>query len=156
VRRHGFASAPPSEHERAEGQCGEDGQQRRLPCLDTQTQCTAPPLPVQQDCQPADSHGAAIGAGRWSDQAAILVWDPMEEWPVAERKRDRDEVFVEYTKSICPVCKVVLDAQVNIRRDKVSGGEPTIHAAFGQLTRIRREPGPRNRVPTRGSGLPCR
>ena len=30
-----------------------------------------------------------------------------------------DEVFVEYTKSICPVCKVVLDAQVNIRDDKV-------------------------------------
>jgi len=29
-------------------------------------------------------------------------------------KRDRDEVFVEYTKSICPVCKVVVDAQVNI------------------------------------------
>jgi len=34
-------------------------------------------------------------------------------------KRDRDEVFVEYTKSICPVCKVVLDAQVNIRAGKV-------------------------------------
>jgi uncharacterized radical SAM superfamily Fe-S cluster-containing enzyme len=34
-------------------------------------------------------------------------------------KRDRDEVFVEYTKSICPVCKVVLDAQVNIRDNKV-------------------------------------
>ncbi|MFB9924130.1 radical SAM protein [Amycolatopsis halotolerans] len=35
------------------------------------------------------------------------------------QKRDRDEVFVEYTKSICPVCKTVLDAQVNIREDKV-------------------------------------
>lgn len=34
-------------------------------------------------------------------------------------KRDRDEVFVECTKSICPVCKVVLDAQVNIRENKV-------------------------------------
>jgi len=34
-------------------------------------------------------------------------------------KRDRDELFVEYTKSICPVCKVVLDAQVNIRGNKV-------------------------------------
>lgn len=34
-------------------------------------------------------------------------------------KRDRDEVFLEYTKSICPVCKVVVDAQVNIRDDKV-------------------------------------
>ncbi|MEO3784084.1 radical SAM protein [Actinocorallia sp. B10E7] len=32
---------------------------------------------------------------------------------------DRDEVFVEYTKSICPVCKVVVDAQVNLRGGKV-------------------------------------
>jgi hypothetical protein len=37
--------------------------------------------------------------------------------PVAER--DQDEVFVEYTKSISPVCKVVVDTQVNIRDDKV-------------------------------------
>ncbi|MGI5149338.1 radical SAM protein [Plantactinospora sp. CA-294935] len=35
------------------------------------------------------------------------------------RKRDRDEIFIEYTKSICPVCKVVVDGQVNIRDDKV-------------------------------------
>lgn len=34
-------------------------------------------------------------------------------------KQDRDEVFIEYTKSICPVCKVVVDAQVNIRDQKV-------------------------------------
>ena len=34
-------------------------------------------------------------------------------------KRDRDEVFVEYTKSICPVCKAVVDAQVNLRNGKV-------------------------------------
>jgi uncharacterized radical SAM superfamily Fe-S cluster-containing enzyme len=34
-------------------------------------------------------------------------------------KQDRDEVFVEYTKSVCPVCKVVLDAQVNIRGGQV-------------------------------------
>ncbi|GAA2007252.1 hypothetical protein GCM10009799_38520 [Nocardiopsis rhodophaea] len=38
---------------------------------------------------------------------------------VPESRRDRDEVFVEYTKSICPVCKVVVDAQVNIRDNKV-------------------------------------
>lgn len=37
----------------------------------------------------------------------------------ARVKRDRDEVFVEYTKSICPVCKKVVDAQVNIRNDRV-------------------------------------
>jgi uncharacterized radical SAM superfamily Fe-S cluster-containing enzyme len=35
------------------------------------------------------------------------------------RKVDRDEVFIEYTKSICPVCKVVVDGQVNVRDDKV-------------------------------------
>lgn len=34
-------------------------------------------------------------------------------------KRDRDEVFVEFTKSVCPVCKAVVDAQVNIRDEKV-------------------------------------
>ncbi|WP_216207062.1 radical SAM protein [Amycolatopsis aidingensis] len=38
---------------------------------------------------------------------------------MSDRKRDRGEVFVEYTKSICPVCKVVVDAQVNIRENKV-------------------------------------
>lgn len=38
---------------------------------------------------------------------------------MADAKKDRDEVFVEYTKSICPVCKVVIDAQVNIRANKV-------------------------------------
>jgi tetraether lipid synthase len=36
-----------------------------------------------------------------------------------QTKRDRDEVFVEYTKSICPLCKAVVDAQVNIRDGKV-------------------------------------
>jgi uncharacterized radical SAM superfamily Fe-S cluster-containing enzyme len=38
---------------------------------------------------------------------------------VTTAKRDLDEVFIEYTKSICPVCKVVVDAQINIRDDKV-------------------------------------
>ena len=32
---------------------------------------------------------------------------------------DRDEVFLEYTKSICPVCKAVIDAEVNVRDNKV-------------------------------------
>lgn len=38
---------------------------------------------------------------------------------VGRQKRDRDEVFVEFTKSICPVCKATVDAQVNIRDNKV-------------------------------------
>jgi uncharacterized radical SAM superfamily Fe-S cluster-containing enzyme len=32
---------------------------------------------------------------------------------------DRDEVFLEYTKSICPVCKVVVDAELNARDNKI-------------------------------------
>ena len=32
---------------------------------------------------------------------------------------DRDEVFLEVTRSVCPVCKRVLDAEVNARDDQV-------------------------------------
>ena len=32
---------------------------------------------------------------------------------------DRDEVFLELTKSICPVCKRVIDAEVNAREGKI-------------------------------------
>ena len=32
---------------------------------------------------------------------------------------DRDEVFVEYTKSICPVCKIVTDAEINVRDNRL-------------------------------------
>ncbi|MDI9883693.1 radical SAM protein [Streptomyces sp. HNM0645] len=39
--------------------------------------------------------------------------------PAPRHKSDRDEVFVEFTKSICPLCKTPVDAQVNIREDKV-------------------------------------
>jgi 7,8-dihydro-6-hydroxymethylpterin dimethyltransferase len=35
------------------------------------------------------------------------------------QKGDRDEVFLEYTKSICPVCKTVVDAEVNVKDNKV-------------------------------------
>ncbi|WP_019856311.1 radical SAM protein [Actinopolyspora mortivallis] len=45
--------------------------------------------------------------------------EPSESAEPARRKRDRDEVFVEFTRSVCPVCKVVVDAQVNIRDDRV-------------------------------------
>ncbi len=37
----------------------------------------------------------------------------------APAKVDRDEVFLEFTKSVCPVCKRVIDAQVNIRDERV-------------------------------------
>jgi hypothetical protein len=35
------------------------------------------------------------------------------------QKIDRDEVFLEYTKSICPVCKTVIDAEVNAKDNRV-------------------------------------
>jgi len=35
------------------------------------------------------------------------------------QKVDRDEVFLELTKSICPVCKAVIDAELNVRDNKV-------------------------------------
>jgi uncharacterized radical SAM superfamily Fe-S cluster-containing enzyme len=35
------------------------------------------------------------------------------------QKVDRDEVFLEYTKSICPVCKTVIDAEVNVKDSRV-------------------------------------
>jgi hypothetical protein len=34
-------------------------------------------------------------------------------------KTDRDEVFLELTKSICPLCKRVIDAEVNVRDNRV-------------------------------------
>ena len=34
-------------------------------------------------------------------------------------KVDRDEVFLEYTRSICPICKMVIDAEVNVRDNRV-------------------------------------
>lgn len=37
----------------------------------------------------------------------------------AHARVDRDEVFLEYTKSICPVCKVIVDGEVNVRDNKV-------------------------------------
>jgi uncharacterized radical SAM superfamily Fe-S cluster-containing enzyme len=40
--------------------------------------------------------------------------------PSFDRPRvDRDEVFLEYTKSVCPVCKAVVDAEVNVRDNRV-------------------------------------
>ena len=35
------------------------------------------------------------------------------------RKVDRDEVFLELTKSVCPICKAVVEAEVNIRDGRV-------------------------------------
>lgn len=37
----------------------------------------------------------------------------------ARARVDRDEVFIELTKSICPVCKSVIDAELNVRANRV-------------------------------------
>ena len=34
-------------------------------------------------------------------------------------KSDRDEVFLEYAKSICPICKRVIDGEINVRGGRV-------------------------------------
>ncbi|GIU84584.1 MAG: hypothetical protein KatS3mg008_1359 [Acidimicrobiales bacterium] len=34
-------------------------------------------------------------------------------------RRDREEIFLEYTKSVCPLCRVVIDAEVLVRDSKV-------------------------------------
>src|SRR6266849_5999055 len=36
-----------------------------------------------------------------------------------QRKFDRDEVFLAYPKSTCTVCKRVLDAEINVRNNRV-------------------------------------
>jgi tetraether lipid synthase len=38
---------------------------------------------------------------------------------VGTARVDRDEVFLEQTKSVCPVCKAVVDAEVNVRENRV-------------------------------------
>jgi uncharacterized radical SAM superfamily Fe-S cluster-containing enzyme len=53
---------------------------------------------------------------------------------VARGRLDRDEVFLEYTKSVCPVCKAVVDAEVNARDNKVYLRKTcTIHGRFEAL-----------------------
>ncbi len=37
----------------------------------------------------------------------------------ARRRVDRDEIFLEFTRSICPLCKRVIDAEVNVRDGRV-------------------------------------
>jgi uncharacterized radical SAM superfamily Fe-S cluster-containing enzyme len=51
--------------------------------------------------------------------AGMTVPEPAATPAVRPRKRDREEVFLEFTRSICPVCKVVVDAQVSLREGKV-------------------------------------
>ena len=34
-------------------------------------------------------------------------------------KRDRPEVFYELTRSMCPVCRAIIDAQILLRYNKV-------------------------------------
>jgi uncharacterized radical SAM superfamily Fe-S cluster-containing enzyme len=43
----------------------------------------------------------------------------MEAGRSTREKVDRQEVFLEYTKSVCPVCKAVIDAEVSVRENRV-------------------------------------
>ena len=38
---------------------------------------------------------------------------------VAPQKRDADYIFLELTRSICPVCRVSIDAKILLRDNKV-------------------------------------
>jgi uncharacterized radical SAM superfamily Fe-S cluster-containing enzyme len=66
-------------------------------------------------------------AGPTDNPAALTTWATAappsrgrNEMTASQITRiDRDEVFLEYTKSICPVCKAVIDAEVNVRDNKV-------------------------------------
>src|SRR5260370_30089692 len=39
--------------------------------------------------------------------------------PSTQRKKDADYVFYEFTRSICPECRTVIDAQILLRDTKV-------------------------------------
>jgi len=54
--------------------------------------------------------------------------------PAAGARANSGEIFLEYTKSICPVCKAVLDAEVNARDGKVFLRKTCrVHGAFEAL-----------------------
>ncbi len=38
---------------------------------------------------------------------------------VSETTRERDSIFIELTRSICPVCRKLLDAQIHVRQGRV-------------------------------------
>ena len=56
--------------------------------------------------------------------------------PDTGRKSDRGEVFVEYTKAICPVCKTVMDGQVNVRDEGVSCASARGSTAWFEARRL--------------------
>src|SRR5499427_3467036 len=100
--------------------CGPSGRERRPMPRSSDT------APVTSPRYPAAPAGTAVTAATASRLIHVLMTTSLLYMGRAEEvamtsngKRDRDEVFVEYTKSICPVCKVVVDAQVNIRGGKV-------------------------------------
>ncbi len=84
--------------------------------------------------------------------------------PQPSGSRDRDEVFLELTRSICPVCKRTVDAEVNARENQVflrkrcpEHGEFEARV-YGDAADVRRHPAvqqaghPAVEYPDRGQG----
>ena len=70
-------------------------------------------------------------------------------------KKDADYVFYELTRSICPVCRAVIDAQILIRDNKVYMRKRCAqHGSFEALvyTSLRRRPSANRRRETKLSG----
>src|SRR5262249_31933850 len=68
-------------------------------------------------------HGAAVwpalaGVHHQGDGVSVVHGQGDPGGPHLTRK-DRDEIFIEFTRSICPVCKIVIDGEINIRAGKV-------------------------------------
>ena len=64
------------------------------------------------ECKPA--HGPCRGGRR-----SVAVMTNLDVAASLTPDRDRDEVFLELTRSICPVCKTTIDAEVNVRDNQV-------------------------------------
>ena len=52
---------------------------------------------------------------------------------VPVRKVDRDEVFLELTRSVCPVCKRVIDAEPRETKKRKPKHKPTLQEIIDQV-----------------------
>ncbi len=91
---------------------GSGGEERppglaRLPSLETA------PAEATHDARRGELRRRGRGA------PAPMVAGTVTAAPGQRRRVDRDEVFLELTRSICPVCKRLVDAEVNVRGGRV-------------------------------------
>src|SRR5918994_5736088 len=89
----------------------------------TRTSCRRSHPPAEQASAFAAASRRILAAPPTGEPSVTARSSASREVPMELASRpskiDRAEVFVEYTKSICPVCKVVVDAEVNIRDGRV-------------------------------------